>query len=601
MKMTLFEGLPSRFKGDDSDVDDAEIWMKKFKIVSALNKWDEETKFNIFKLWLEGKAAKWLESREAIHEEIRMMVDWERDFLSEFNESKSKQKGNLITLCQLKINSGETISQFNSRYIKYLNAIPKNMYTPDWIKEAYISTLSNIDKDVWWKLAQENDSMTYSQIMKEAERLIKLKITHKSFNINDKSFNEDHNQTLDSEKEKTYRIKENLDSNSKLLNDYKKIDKIVNQVDSLSESMKNLHLLVQKNQNADYSQVTCMNCSMKGHPTFKCWEKPKTGQSLAKDLSEKAAKSGLLAIKKQTEPLIAASANKRMRVESLLGEDYRYQNQLGSEKIVPDKLQEVKNRLGAVPKKKKKTIQKYPPAIFTRIMDSPAPVSLLEFCQIKPQMIPDIISGLQSLKREKIKRNALWTSEISAEESEEEEDEEPEPVSFILLEAANQILPVFLDIGAAHSIIKRSMVMELSLPTFKLKKPFALQPVSGPSFLVSEGVVIHAKFEEDIIIPIEFVVIEKGPVPIILGLDVCQRLYSNINYKDETFTIEIDGKNYATQIYSRETLLNNHEILFEDVLYAENDDSSKLIMYTSIKAEIQDSENTESTSKNRSR
>ncbi|OMJ26874.1 hypothetical protein AYI69_g3712 [Smittium culicis] len=63
---------------------------------------------------------------------------------------------------------------------------------------------------------------------------------------------------------------------------------------------------------------------------------------------------------------------------------------------------------------------------------------------------------------------------------------------------------------------------------------------------------------------------------------------------DETFTIEIDGKNYSTQIYSLETLFNNEEILFEGASYTKHDDSLKLIMYTSIKAELQDYENTES-------
>ncbi|PVU92151.1 hypothetical protein BB561_003995 [Smittium simulii] len=42
--MTLFEGLPSRFRGEESDVDTSEIWMKKFNIVSMLKKWMEQYK-----------------------------------------------------------------------------------------------------------------------------------------------------------------------------------------------------------------------------------------------------------------------------------------------------------------------------------------------------------------------------------------------------------------------------------------------------------------------------------------------------------------------------------------------------------------------------
>ncbi|PVU94721.1 hypothetical protein BB561_002312 [Smittium simulii] len=114
--MTLFEGLPSRFRGEESDVDTSEMWMKKFNIVSMLKKWSDETKVSVFKLWLEGNAAKWLEKEESSSTNVKSMADWETDFLSEFKGKIKPQAGNLITLSQLNMEYGEHISKFNSRY-----------------------------------------------------------------------------------------------------------------------------------------------------------------------------------------------------------------------------------------------------------------------------------------------------------------------------------------------------------------------------------------------------------------------------------------------------------------------------------------------------
>ncbi|OLY82925.1 hypothetical protein AYI68_g2947 [Smittium mucronatum] len=525
--MTLFEGLPSRFRGEESDVDTSEIWMKKFNIVSMLKKWSDETKVSVFKLWLEGNAAKWLEKEESSSANVKSMADWETKFLSEFKGNIKPQAGNLITLSQLNMEHGEHISNFNSRYRRYLHTIPKKMYTPEWVKESYIASLNKIDSDVWWKIAQESEALTYTEVIKEAERLVTLKDKHKYFNVKTAEQVENPENSLSSKAESI------------------KIVRIENQIDSLTESMKKLSLLIQGNTNPDYSQVICQNCGTKGHPTFKCRVKSKLYVLTKKDSNYNQPKVGMIAIREETADItkIAAASNKRMRLETILGEDY-------APKVATNNDLSVSNKLA--------------------------------------EMIPEVISGLQSLKREKIKRNVLWSlgNNIRASDDENTEDD-PEPVSYILLETGNRILPVFLDIGAANSIINISLVNDMSLPTFKLKNPFSLQPVSGPPFLVKEGVLINSKFEEDIIIPIEFVVINDGPVPIILGLDICQKLYSNINYKDETFTIEIEGKRYSTQIFSREALIQNKEMLFDDV--SESDDSdeeTKLVLYASARAEI---------------
>ncbi|PVU89343.1 hypothetical protein BB561_005410 [Smittium simulii] len=60
--MSLFEGLPAKFRGEWSDADTINIWIKNFKVISELKPWNESTQIKILEFWLEGKAIMWFEN-----------------------------------------------------------------------------------------------------------------------------------------------------------------------------------------------------------------------------------------------------------------------------------------------------------------------------------------------------------------------------------------------------------------------------------------------------------------------------------------------------------------------------------------------------------
>ncbi|PVU93179.1 hypothetical protein BB561_003428 [Smittium simulii] len=230
---------------------------------------------------------------------------------------------------------GEHISKLNSRYRRSLG---KNC------------TISN--------------AQTYTEVMKEAERLVKLKNKHKYFNVKTAGQVKNPEKVLISQAE-------SVKMGTPIQTKAKSFAKIVEQ-----------------------KGISLLNAELNQNPT------------------NNQSKVGIIKICKETGDTtkIAAAANKRMRLETILGEDYT-------------------------------------PKVATNNYSS----------------------------------NNGTGSNIRALDDKNTEDE-PEPVIYILLEAENRILPVFLDIGAANYIINRSLVNDMSLPKFKPKTPFRYsQPVGHHS------------------------------------------------------------------------------------------------------------------------
>ncbi|PVU93186.1 hypothetical protein BB561_003427 [Smittium simulii] len=94
MKLFYVIDVGQQLQEEKSDVNTSKIWMKKFNIVSMIKKWSDETKISVFKLWLEGNAAKWLEKEEYFLINVKSMADWEIDFLSKFKGNIKPQAGN---------------------------------------------------------------------------------------------------------------------------------------------------------------------------------------------------------------------------------------------------------------------------------------------------------------------------------------------------------------------------------------------------------------------------------------------------------------------------------------------------------------------------
>ncbi|PVU85876.1 hypothetical protein BB561_006881 [Smittium simulii] len=171
--MTLFEELPPHFTGEESDVYNSEVWIAKFNIVAYLNNWDETTKLNNFKLRLQGKAAEWLLEHESTVEPSHSILEWQTDFLLKFKAKDCEHMYNLIALTKLKENSEETNSQFNSRYIKYLETVIEVVHSPIWVKGSYLALVSNVDRDRYMKMMKEHVILNNTRKLTESEKLIR--------------------------------------------------------------------------------------------------------------------------------------------------------------------------------------------------------------------------------------------------------------------------------------------------------------------------------------------------------------------------------------------------------------------------------------------
>ncbi|OMJ24578.1 hypothetical protein AYI69_g4581 [Smittium culicis] len=116
------------------------------------------------------------------------------------------------------------MSDFNDRFNKYLATIPKEHYTSAWFAKSYLETVSFIDRDLWWLMAQDKKVNDVKNLMSEAVRLMKLKT--------------------------------GIDSTKDV---------------SLTESVRTLTLLARIGKDKkDYSKITCYNCGGLGHTSAIC-------------------------------------------------------------------------------------------------------------------------------------------------------------------------------------------------------------------------------------------------------------------------------------------------------------------------------------------
>ncbi|OMJ09534.1 Retrovirus-related Pol polyprotein from transposon [Smittium culicis] len=166
--MSKYDLLPTKFKGDESDLNTVGIWVTKFTSAVSLLKLEGAESLDIFKLWIEGRAAQWQNEVEKLED----TKDWDlakwTKRLSDYFSKSEKKVGNLITLSKFKKTEQESMSDFNDRFNKYLATIPKEHYTSDWIAKSYLETVSFIDRDLWWLISQDKNANDVKHLMAEA-------------------------------------------------------------------------------------------------------------------------------------------------------------------------------------------------------------------------------------------------------------------------------------------------------------------------------------------------------------------------------------------------------------------------------------------------
>ncbi|OMJ10062.1 hypothetical protein AYI69_g10403 [Smittium culicis] len=166
--MSKYDLLPTKFKGDESDLNTVGIWVTMFTLAVSLLKLEGAESLDIFKLWIEGRAAQWQNEVEKLED----TKDWDlakwTKRLSDYFSKSEKKVGNLITLSKFTKTVQESMSDFNDRFNKYLATIPKEHYTSDWIAKSYLETVSFIDRDLCWLISQDKNANDVKHLMAEA-------------------------------------------------------------------------------------------------------------------------------------------------------------------------------------------------------------------------------------------------------------------------------------------------------------------------------------------------------------------------------------------------------------------------------------------------
>ncbi|OMJ28989.1 hypothetical protein AYI69_g1520 [Smittium culicis] len=199
-----------------------------------------------------------------------------------------------------------------------------------------------------------------------------------------------------------------------------------------------------------------------------------------------------------------------------------------------------------------------------RVLESQALISVKEVFNLKPKLIKDFIKSLRQFVKKK-ERGLLYaegpaqerdsdSSEESEEESGDEDDDLP-PLSCLTTYVKKEPIPLFLDPGAAYSIISTELLKSLNINTGELITSIKIKPVSGKVVEIRKRVELPIEFDDGIIIGIPFIVIKECAVPILLGLDTCMRLKSKINYEEETYAINLENKKHTYQLYSKDNVI----------------------------------------------
>ncbi|OMJ12787.1 hypothetical protein AYI69_g9263, partial [Smittium culicis] len=461
-----FEVFPDKFGAEDK-TEDLEIWISSFEEAVEFNGCTEEDSLKFFRLWLKGKAARW--HMEMIPESNRSnwtLKDWTKELKKKF-----MAKGNVIGLTKLEKKPEQTWDTFGNQFTRYVETIPEDLVTEKWITKTFLEAVSVADLNLWRELYLKCRNLKLSEVIR------KVVATAKCWDEGLKDTNKNSGDT--GRGNFTVSVNNQQDADSSGSNDKEDIVELTKMVKELSLAVLNRPIRKSRDE------LECYSCHQKGHTSRYCPQR--TGVSLGKEKLGVSESPALIALEDHSlgnEGLSCAAdnvRNKRIRVEDLL-EDRPVVLPRLSDKRKGEIKKNIKKRVRTKPK---------PSGLATKILQNPAPITIGELLRLKPQFAGELISSVRDLKSKN--RQGLLYAENRGTKEFYHSEENP---TFIMSECRGVALPLLIDTGATHSLIKMDLVNQLEIKPYLLKNSIRIQPVYGKSVEISMGCTLELQLEE---------------------------------------------------------------------------------------------------------
>jgi RNase H-like domain found in reverse transcriptase/Reverse transcriptase (RNA-dependent DNA polymerase)/Integrase zinc binding domain/Integrase core domain/Zinc knuckle/Aspartyl protease len=514
-------------------------WLRHFKGLVRLQGLEENKAVLLLPLCLNGAAGSWYDQQ--LEEEAAddwSLDKWLQQMRLEFGSTLGAAPAQLTTraLSEVIPKGGEDIADYNERFASVLRKIPKKRLDLHTVKDHYLGHLEQYRYGLWNRVAAmaDQDNVDWRAV---ATAVATWERRCKDFPPSHPAHIPDGSKVKGGKPPTEEVASVSMDHLERLTAAFDKLALVQRPQGSPHHqqgwSCYNCGKAGHRSREcpgqreAAVHRVRCFNCNDTGHYSPDCPmpRRPREQQSKTNDDTR-----AMLSIEATSVP------SKRVRVEDLVN------TESPARKVVPPKLGN-RPAIGVKRKVKAKTPQEgdFP----QRLLNSRADLTVQEVFQLNPRLADTTIRALQHWRRTRQPKSALLGANTQDDKKE---------LQYIVVEVAGEQRPVYVDSGARHSAIRRSLVESLGLETQEMEEPLRMTSFQNRYFEMRECVLVNVTLADRLTVPISFAVIEECPVALLFGTDVLAGLTSSINYGTETLDGEYDGEEFSAQLYTPDNL-----------------------------------------------